>query len=644
MTTLLRLRFCLQLLLLALCGISAATASAQTKTYYLYDSFDGCSGKGGTDTNWSGSTVTGIRTNIVAKLEGWSFNDGFAGSQCAWFGYSSTEIGYAITPSLDITGNGKIVFKAGSFTGQDAATTLEISVESGSATLSSNSFSLTAGKFKEYTVNISKASSGLRIKIAASKETERFFFDEFYAYREEGGESGGEGGGGSSEEVGTTDPGISFSASSCVAFVGKDPTLPTFNNPNNLTGITFASSNEAVATVDAATGKVTPTGSTGKSTISATYAGDATYKASTVTYELSVVSLNSQTFLYKKVTQESDLLEGCSYILVCENQEQVCKSISNNKGQPASAFLSDGLVCQNETAPLCFILEKNTSYYRLRTAEGNYLNATSSSPTNLSLGNSPDNSKWTITFDTNGNAKLVNYKTNTRTISFSTYYTLFGNYDEYGTDIYNSIQLYRKVYNINIPEVTQGYSTLYNADNAYILPEGLQGLMVTQARRAGYITTFEAYQAGQIVPTQTALLLKGTPNQYYAPVTTKAGDATKKSNWLHGTRTAENVTEVTGANVFYYKLAVDDTNTPGFYWGAENGGPFKLTKPSTAYLAVPKSESTAAALRFDFETNIQEVNYGPDASAGFVYDLGGRRVTQPVSGVYIVNGRKVIVR
>ncbi len=643
MTTLLRLRFCLQLLLLALCGISAATASAQTTTYYLYDSFDGCSGKGGTGTNWSGSNVTDTRNNIVAKLEGWSFNDGFAGYQCAWFGYSSTEIGYAITPSLDITGNGKIVFKAASFTGQDAATTLLISVESGSATLSSNSFSLTAGKFKEYTVNISKASSGLRIKIAASKETERFFFDEFYAYREEGGESGGEGGGGSSEEVGTTDPGISFSASSCVAFVGKDPTLPTFNNPNNLTGITFASSNEAVATVDAATGKVTPTGSTGKSTISATYAGDATYKASTVTYELSVVSLNSQTFLYKKVTQESDLLEGCSYILVCEPQEQVCKSISSNKGQAASAFLSDGLVCQNETAPLCFILEKTSSYYRLRDAAGNYLNAAASS-TNLVLGSSSDNSKWTITFDTNGNAKLQNYKTTDRLISYSVGGKYFGNYTVYGTEYYNSIQLYRKVYNINIPEVTQGYSTLYNADNAYTLPEGLQGLMVTQASRAGYITTVEAYHAGDIVPAQTALLLKGTPNKYYAPVTTNPGNEANQNNWLHGTRTAENVTEVTGEDVYYYKLAVDDTNTPGFYWGAENGGPFTLTKPSTAYLAVPKSESTAAALLFDLESSIQEANNEPDASSAFVHDLTGRRVAKPVSGVYIVNGRKVIVR
>ena len=157
----------LRALLVAACGLFVSAASAQTKTPLLYDSFDTCNGRGGTGSNWSGSTVT--RQKIVAKVEGWTFHDGYAGNQCAWFGYSSSEIGYAITPSLKISGNGKIEFNAASFTGQAQATTLDISVAEGSATLSTSSFSLTAGSFKTYTVNISNASSGLRIKIAASK-------------------------------------------------------------------------------------------------------------------------------------------------------------------------------------------------------------------------------------------------------------------------------------------------------------------------------------------------------------------------------------------------------------------------------------------------------------------------------------------
>lgn len=238
---------------------------------------------------------------------------------------------------------------------------------------------------------------------------------------------------------------------------------------------------------------------------------------------------------------------------------------------------------------------------------------------------------------------IKNYKNSDRTISYSTGYSIFGNYTESGTSNYNSIQLYQKVYNINIPEVTQGYSTLYNADAAYIMPEGLKGLMVTNAPRAGYITTEVAYTGDKVVPAQTALLLNGTAGQYYAPVTENAGTAPSIQNWLHGTRTADNYTSVV-EDVYYYKLAVDENNTPGFYWGAEQGAAFLLTKPSTAYLAVPKSVGNASALLFDLNTHIQDVNNGQTASSPAVYDLYGRRVAQPAKGFYIANGRKVILK
>ena len=633
----------LRALLVAACGLFVSAASAQTKTPLLYDSFDTCSGIGGTGSNWSGSTVTGTRQEIVAKVEGWTFHDGYAGNQCAWFGYSSSEIGYAITPSLNISGNGKIEFKAASFTGQAQATTLDISVAEGSATLSTSSFSLTAGSFETYTVNISNASSGLRIKIAASKAEERFFFDEFYAYREEGSEGGGGQEGGGSEATGTADPAISFSAGSCVAYVGSTATYPTFNNPNGLSGISFASSNESVATVDAVTGAVALTGTAGSSTISATFGGNTTYKASTVSYTLNVVNVNSQTFLYKKVTDAKDLQEGGSYVLVCEAQGKVCKSVSSNKGQPAAAYIADGIASQGEIVPLCFFLESASSYWQLKTAERKYLNkASSSTSTGLTLGDATDYSKWSISFDKDGNVSMKNYKSSDRTISYSTDNSVFGNYAETG-NLYNSIQLYQKVYNINIPEVTQGYSTLYNADAAYIMPAGLKGLMVTNAPRAGYITTEVAYTGDKVVPAQTALLLNGTAGKYYAPVTKNAGTAPSIQNWLHGTRTAENYTSV-GEDVYYYKLAVDENNTPGFYWGAESGAAFLLTKPSTAYLAVPKSVSNASALLFDLNTQIQDVNNGQAAYSPAVYDLYGRRVTKPAKGFYIAGGRKVILK
>ena len=52
------------------------------------------------------------------------------------------------------------------------------------------------------------------------------------------------------------------------------------------TGITYHSSNTAVATIDANTGQVTVTGTIGETTISATWAGDANWNAATASYVL----------------------------------------------------------------------------------------------------------------------------------------------------------------------------------------------------------------------------------------------------------------------------------------------------------------------------------------------------------------------
>lgn len=64
------------------------------------------------------------------------------------------------------------------------------------------------------------------------------------------------------------------------------PTLST--SPAGLT-VTYASSNPAVATVDASTGDLTLTGEAGSTTITATFAGDDTYSSGSASYTLSVI-------------------------------------------------------------------------------------------------------------------------------------------------------------------------------------------------------------------------------------------------------------------------------------------------------------------------------------------------------------------
>lgn len=95
----------------------------------------------------------------------------------------------------------------------------------------------------------------------------------------------------------------------------------------------------------------------------------------------------------------------------------------------------------------------------------------------------------------------------------------------------------------------------------------------------------------------------------------------------------------------YYKLAYNDyyNHTDlGFYWGAENGGAFKV-KAGTAYLAVPASKAGAKGFAFNGEaTGIEGVNANVE-NAKVIYNLNGQRVASMAKpGLYIVNGKKVV--
>lgn len=98
----------------------------------------------------------------------------------------------------------------------------------------------------------------------------------------------------------------------------------------------------------------------------------------------------------------------------------------------------------------------------------------------------------------------------------------------------------------------------------------------------------------------------------------------------------------------YYKLAYDDYDAKtdlGFYWGADNGGAFSA-KAGTAYLAVPMIENqNAKGYSLNSETtgiNSLAANSNPSKA---VYNMSGQRVeNMQQTGLYIVNGKKVVIR
>ena len=97
----------------------------------------------------------------------------------------------------------------------------------------------------------------------------------------------------------------------------------------------------------------------------------------------------------------------------------------------------------------------------------------------------------------------------------------------------------------------------------------------------------------------------------------------------------------------FFKLSYNqagENEKLGFYWAKENGAPF-VSKAGLAYLAVKTADVAAVKgfSLFDMETGISKVS-GSVAGNGVIYDLQGRRVERAVRGLYIVNGRKVMVK
>lgn len=183
------------------------------------------------------------------------------------------------------------------------------------------------------------------------------------------------------------------------------------------------------------------------------------------------------------------------------------------------------------------------------------------------------------------------------------------------------------------------------------MPEGVTGYTITS--EDGKTLNFNGnYVAGKTVPAKTALLLKAdekpATDKNFTYTIVNSDEVAPTDNLLHGS-VAEAMTNVDGGAKAYYKLASDPVKGLGFYYGAENGGAFK-NGAHKAYLAV-KTEALSQMRGFSFDSMTTGINHvvanAEHAKSTVIYDLNGRRVNSlsaAAKGVYIVNGKKVIVK
>lgn len=183
------------------------------------------------------------------------------------------------------------------------------------------------------------------------------------------------------------------------------------------------------------------------------------------------------------------------------------------------------------------------------------------------------------------------------------------------------------------------YATYYH-DFGYIMPEGVKGGVVTDAKVEGTLVVDYKYGSGSVVPAKSALLLNGTKNDY--EVALKLEETSEDVNLLKGT-SDESLTTSDKAGAKFYKLANDKDKGIGFYWVADNGAAF-TNSANKAYLAVAGEVSAAKGFALGgVDTGIKEVTE-VGKMVGKIYNLQGMQQKGLQKGICIVNGKKFVVK
>lgn len=173
-------------------------------------------------------------------------------------------------------------------------------------------------------------------------------------------------------------------------------------------------------------------------------------------------------------------------------------------------------------------------------------------------------------------------------------------------------------------------------------PEGLKAYKATLTGK-----TLSFTELNQTVAAGTGLLLLGETEggTYNIPVVA-TGDAVETALTGVITPTAKQSSD---ADDYYFVMKKAKTAEDALTFA-----PLSTTKEVTipagkAYVTVPSSafggsESRSLGISFDEITGIAEVNGRLDNVRGEIYNLKGQRVAQPAKGLYIMNGKKVIIK
>lgn len=416
------------------------------------------------------------------------------------------------------------------------------------------------------------------------------------------------------------------------------------------------------------TSQITTNQSTAPSVLFTSAAGAPAVTADVVYY--AVYASQDGANQWKKL-KASEVKEEGVYAIITSRGYAFSGVISSGKSDISSSQFSFNNLGIANDAPkgICELtLKKNGNGFSMYNAKHGYLYAKKNAAGNLDWH--PTESSYWYCNNANwcykGNGAYLQYYSSTQSGYFNTYggnkYTpvYFAqkiSSASYTTTIASAPSYAAKAISLKA-EASNAYWATFSYSEPTFFPKAVavNAITVADGRIIADADVFESSTdvaigdgtlSGVYVPANTGVLIKSSESNITCyVVANKSVSAIDESRNMLKPAPIDGGVFTSAADKIYYKLAYDDffaKKDLGFYYGADAGGAFYV-KAETAYLAVPTAigERVKAFVLDDETTAINGISTRND-QAETVYNLNGQRVASMAkSGLYIVNGKKVV--
>ncbi len=448
------------------------------------------------------------------------------------------------------------------------------------------------------------------------------------------------------------DAGLAYEVEAYTATIDGENEFPVLANPNEL-AVTYTSSDESVATVDAE-GNITLVGA-GETTITATSKETDAFKAGEASYVLTVEEKAEPGVgvKYELVTSTDDITSG-KYLIVSATKEGTNVAFDGSLEKLDAAYDNQEVAVINN-----FIVTDKDIYFNidvengtLQSASGYYIGVSSNSNGLKQTDNAETYSNTFAIADDGSAAINAVFDGSTMSLRFN-YASDNLRFRYYKNAGQQPIYLYKAVGEVEeetIPVTigSTGYATLYYSEKALEIPEGVTASIVTGVDNTSKKVTFEELDG--IIPAGTGVVLQGEPSgeEPYPFKVVYVNLAAPDNNMLKGT---DEATEITSENNLY--ILSNGKYGIGFYLDDNNDNHKINNGAHKAYLEVPAGASNAKYFVFG---NTEELvsegdglvdginNVNVSESKKEYFNLDGTRANTLRKGIYIVGGKKVVIK